>query len=252
MFMRVVTLRRAKLHLLPHRCGFALVASPLRYRWLCERRNGADTFLSGAALGRRWRSGHARPAGADRWRAAWRYGLSRAVPLDRAGRQADPGLRHRDRAARSTAARRPPDRCLGASDFRDRAALRAFACDLYLPADPGSALHGRTRLRGRGDGLSGAGYAGTPSLPCRGERSARGDRLGARCGHFARRGRRDKVRGLGPFARRAGCALHRNDREDLCTRTCASRRRRCCACHRSCDLDERRHRLQSAAGTSRP
>ena len=76
--------------------------------------------------------------------------------------------------------------------------------------------------------------------------------LGARCGHFARRGRRDKVRGLGPFARRAGRSLYRNDREELCTRTCASRRRCCCACHKSCDLDERRHRIQSAAGTSRP
>ena len=133
-------------------------------------------------------------ARADGWRAARRLGLSRALSLDRIEGRAHSRLGRRHRAARTAATGRPLDRRLGASDVRHRAALRAVARDLPVPADPGTALDGGAWLHRRGDRLSRARHAGSASLSRRRERGPR------RARHRARRARSAGAGGAKDFA----------------------------------------------------
>ena len=152
-------------------------------------------------------------AGGDRWRPAGRHDLPRALSFDRPGQQANPGVGRRDRAAWRSAAGRQADRGLGAPDFRGRAAVRAVAGDLPVRADPGAALVCARRLCGRCNRLSGTRDREAAPLPCRHQRGPRRNRFRARRRPVARCGRRQEVRGLGPFAGRPCRAVHRHYRK---------------------------------------
>ena len=232
MVMGVVTLRRPKLHLLAHCCGFALVAA------LCVIVGSASTAKAQTPFYRMPPSAEAGAPGT----------LVRQEPID----GAPLGAAAYRVLYRSTG---PDDKPILVSGIvivpqgppppggRPIVAWAHPTSGIVPRCAPSLAIFIFQQIQGlrsmveRGYVVAATDYPGLgtpgPHPYLVGVSEARAViELGARCGHSARRGRCYKVCGLGPFARWTGRALHRNDREDLCTRTCASRRRRCCACHR--------------------
>ncbi len=138
--------------------------------------------------------------------------------------KADRGVRRHHRPARHRTIRRLANHRLGASDHRHRAALRAVAGDLPVPADRRQPADDGTGLCDRRDRLSGPRHAGAASLSRRRQRSARGDRFRARGAQLSRH-RRQPLCGVGPFAGRTGRAVHRHHLGELRARAETARRR---------------------------
>ncbi len=214
-------------------CAAAVVASS-------RRRPCANAVLSRYRTGAGRASRFGDPLRTDDVCSRRRAGLSRALSFGRHARRADRRVRGDRRPAGTCAGRRTADRGLGASDHRRGSALCAVAGDLRVSADGRVAPVDRAGRGGRCNRLSRPRHRRPASLSGRRQRGPRRDRLGACRAQPAGCRRRQQLCRMGPFAGRAGLALHRADREDLCARASSRRRLGCRARDLARDLDGRR------------